>query len=276
MGLESIQHSKQGEIRSCGSTQSCVHRTKKSRYQGRIELCALLLCVLVGSSACRQTEESREGRSFKDFFRKESEVRPSGPNPYQKVTGDDAEDDRGQWDRLFEKSGYLFGTEPAEIVKESLHFLPKGKVLDIAMGEGRNAVFMAKKGFIVDGVDYSQVAIQKAKRLAKIGQVQINTINADLNHYVIKPEAYEVILNIQYLQKSLVAQIKRGLKKRGVVVYENYTVDHLSNPEGKSVPREWVLEKGELRALFSDFEILVYRETNNGKEAVASLIARKP
>lgn len=159
---------------------------------------------------------------------------------------------------------------------ENVDILPVGRALDIAMGEGRNAVFLAKKGFVVEGVDLSEVAIRKAKRLAKENKVEILTIAADLNTYQIKPETYEVILNIQYLQRSLVPQIKRGLKRGGVVVFENQTLDQLSLPNSSGVRRDYLLRAGELKELFKEFKILHYSEKNDGKQAVARLVAMKP
>lgn len=203
------------------------------------------------------------------------EVRPKGANAYQMVSGDDSEGDRNQWDALFSKRSYVFGKEPAEFLRDHVDLLPVGRVLDIAMGEGRNAVYLAKKGFSVEGVDISEVAIRKAKRLARENRVSITTISADLTRYTIKPDYYEVIVNINYLQRSLIPQIKKGLKKGGIVVYENHTVDQLKNAAGQNMRRDYLLDKGELKEFFKDFEILVYRETNDGKNAVASLIARK-
>jgi GMP synthase (glutamine-hydrolysing) B subunit len=75
---------------------------------------------------------------------------------------------------------------------------------------------------------------------------------ADLNHYTIRPESYDVIVNINYLQRSLIPQIKRGLKKGGVVVYENWTVEQLKNTLEQHLRRDYLLEKGELRELFKD------------------------
>ncbi len=192
------------------------------------------------------------------------------------VTGQDSDEDRSQWDQLFKTEDYVYGTEPASFLRDNVRILPVGRALDIAMAEGRNAVFLAKKGFIVDGVDYSEVALRKAQRLAKKNHVTINTINADLNQYKIKPDSYDVIVNIQFLLRELVPEIKRGLKRGGVVVFENYTLEHLKNPGGRGMRKDYLLAKGELRDLFKDFEVLVYRETNDGKEALASLIARKP
>jgi 16S rRNA C967 or C1407 C5-methylase (RsmB/RsmF family) len=104
----------------------------------------------------------------------------------------------------------------------------------------------------------------------------ITTINADLTNYTIKPGVYDVIVNINYLQRSLIPQIKRGLKKGGRVVYETYTVDQIKNAPEQHLRRDYLLEKGELQKLFKDFKILTYRETNDGKDALASLIAEKP
>ena len=205
------------------------------------------------------------------------ETRPSGSNVYQMVTGDDSEDDRRHWDTIYNTRTYVFGKEPAAFLKDHINLLTAGRALDIAMGEGRNAVYLSKKGFSVDGVDISEVGIRKAKRLARDNHVTINTITADLSAYQIKPDSYDVILNIDYLQRNLVPQIKRGLKKGGIVVFENYTVDQLSNLQDKgSIPRDYLLEKGELKNLFKEYQVLVYKETNDGKDARASLIAKKP
>ncbi|MBI2712458.1 MAG: methyltransferase domain-containing protein [Bdellovibrio sp.] len=204
------------------------------------------------------------------------ELRPKGTNAYQMVTGDDSEDDRHRWDKLFSTNNYVYGKEPARFLRENIHFFSQGgRALDLAMGEGRNAVFLAERGFNVDGVDISEVAIRKAKRLAKEKGVLVTPILADLNTYVIRSNTYDVILNFDFLQPALIPQIKKGLKKGGLVAYENYTVEQLMNSYGYPVRRDLLLKKGELKALFKDFQILVYREYNDGKEAKATLIARK-
>lgn len=205
-----------------------------------------------------------------------SDTVSKGLNVFQKVTGDDSESDRSQWDQVYDQEKYVFGKEPAEVLLSNFDILPVGRALDIAMGEGRNAVFLAKKGFTVDGVDISEVAIRKAKRLAKENRVTIGTINADLNTYQIKPDTYEVILNIQYLQRSLIPQIKRGLKRGGVIVFENQTTEQLSLPGSGGLRRDYLLSPGELKELFKEFKILQYAETNDGKQAIATLIAIKP
>ncbi len=252
----------------------------KTVYRAGFGVSILVALGLVGWVGCTDSPRTESAQAPQDEesnrVSSDQELRPRGANAYQMVTGDDAEDDRRQWDAIFNTRAYVFGKEPAPFLRDNIGLLPVGRVLDIAMSEGRNAVYLAKKGFYVEGVDISEMAIRKAKLLARENHVTINTINADLNHYQIKPATYEVIVNIFYLQRSLIPQIKAGLKKGGVVVFESHTVDQLNNTVGQSLRRDQLLAKGELRELFKDFEILIYRETNDGKDAVASLLARKP
>ncbi len=192
------------------------------------------------------------------------------------ITGDtEFGDNRTAWDKTYSRQDYVFGKDPVAFLVEHVDKLPKGKALDIAVGEGRNAVFLAKKGFQVEGVDISVVGLRKAQKLAAENGVKIQTTNADLNKYRIKPNTYSVILDFYYLQRNLIPQIKAGLKKGGVVVFETYTLEHLKNPGSGAWEKEFLLQPGELKNAFADFEILHYSETNNGKKALASLIARK-
>ena len=195
-------------------------------------------------------------------------------NYFQKLTGDNTDSDKSRWDKMYSKhKGYVFGKEPAAYLVEVLPQLPKGKALDLAMGEGRNAVYLAKKGFNVDGVDISEVAVRKARKLALESGVRIKTIIADLNKYQVQQEEYDVIMDFYFLNRSLIPQIKKGLKKGGVVVFENYTIAHLKYD--KTQNKEYLLNIGELKSLFSDLEILKYREIDTGKQALASIVARK-
>ena len=69
--------------------------------------------------------------------------------------------DRNRWDARFKGKGFALGKEPNPFLKKYLRFLPKGKALDIAAGEGRNAVFLAQHGFDVDAVDISENGLKK-------------------------------------------------------------------------------------------------------------------
>lgn len=204
-----------------------------------------------------------------------SALAQANPTYLHLLTGDDGDSDRNKWDRFYRRSkGYVYGKEPAASLAEHYTQLPVGRALDIAMGEGRNTVFLAKKGFEVEGVDISPEAIRKAKRLAKERGAQIRTVIADLTKYQIEPKAYEVIMVYYYLPRQMTKQIVEGLKPCGMLIFEANTMDQLKYDKHSN--HDYLLEKNELRTMFKGLRSLEYQESDNGKEAIAFLLAQKP
>lgn len=157
--------------------------------------------------------------------------------------------------------------------------LQKGKALDLAAGEGRNAIFLAQHGFDVDAVDISEIGLRKAQKLAKEMGVKIHTLLADLDTYQIRKQQYDLITNFYFLNRNLVPKIKRGLKKGGMVIFETYLLEHRKLRTGGPKDPRYFLRPNELLQLFKEFRILFYREgifKEGGKrKAIASLIAQK-
>lgn len=165
--------------------------------------------------------------------------------------------------------------DPAKFLVDNINILPSGRILDIAMGSGRNTVYLAKMGFTVYGVDISPENIGNALALAKKTGVTIYPEIGDLeNGYRIAPDTYDVIICFNYLQRSLFSQIKSGVKKDGLVIYETFTIDQ---PQfGKPTNPNFLLKYNELLDMFRDFRCLRYREgIIENKEAVASIVAQK-
>jgi len=170
---------------------------------------------------------------------------------------------------------YVYDLKPAAFLVENLFLLPKGKALDIAMGEGRNALYLAGHGYAVDGVDRSSKAIEKALQLAQQRHLQIEAEVGDLEKdYRIVLDYYDLIICFNYLQRSLIPQIKAGLKRGGFVVYETYTIDqqrfgHPNNPD-------FLLLHKELLELFAGFRVVLYHEgLVEDRKYLASLVAQK-
>lgn len=183
-------------------------------------------------------------------------------------------EDQERWDAKYDTEDYIFGTEPAPFLKAQVNLLPKGKALDIAMGEGRNGVFLATHGFKVRGVDISPVGLSKAQDLAEKHGVKIETQVVDLETYQLMPNSYEVILCLYYMQRSLIPQIKQALKPGGMAVVETYTLEHLKyRPEFN---RQYLLETNELLRWFGDLKVLRYQFVDDGKAAYASILVQKP
>ena len=186
------------------------------------------------------------------------------------------EKDKIFWDKKYETEAYIFGKEPVEFLGEHIDLLPRGKALDIAMGEGRNAVFLAKNGFTVDGCDISEIAIKKALDLAKENNVKVRAFVADLETYKLPQNTYDVIVCFYYLQRDLVPQMKEALKPGGMIIYETYTIENGERGFEGPKNKDYLLKPNELLDLFKDFKIIYYRElVLNNKKAIASLIAKK-
>jgi len=165
---------------------------------------------------------------------------------------------------------------PSSFLKDNLHLLPRGRALDVAMGYGRNAVFLAGAGFQVEGVDISPEAVDGALKAAREAGVHLTARVVDLEsgQESIPRGAYDVILCFNYLHRPLIPAIREGLRPGGMVVYETFIVDQARF--GKPSSLDHLLEHNELLRLFRDFRCLRYHEGLKGTHrAVAGIIAEK-
>ena len=171
-----------------------------------------------------------------------------------------SQDDQIRWDRQHAESRGR--KQPAEFLRdvfESGHWdITPGRALDVACGSGRNALFLAEKGFEVTGIDISPVALAGAAEQAAEKSLAISWQQADLENCILETAAYDLIVNIDYLQRSLMPAIKRALKVGGFVIFETYLIDqqtigHPKNPN-------FLLQHNELLESFRDFRVLQYRE----------------
>ena len=145
------------------------------------------------------------------------------------------------WNERYGKPGYAYGTEPNDFLASVASEIPKGKVLCIGEGEGRNAVYLASLGHEVTAVDQSPVGLAKARELAAQRGVTIHTVVADLADFVIEPASYQAIVSIFcHLPTELWTRVNKaavaGLAPGGVYVLEAYTPDQLLLKTGG--PRE--------------------------------------
>jgi tellurite methyltransferase len=187
--------------------------------------------------------------------------------------------DQKRWNERFGRREFALGKEPNPFLKKHIHLLTKGRALDIAAGEGRNAILLAQHGFEVDAVDISSMGLKKTRKLAREKGLKINTFLVDLDQYSIEKERYDLIANFYFLKRRLIPRIKKGLKKEGRVIFETYLLEHRTLGTGGPKQAKYFLKPNELLRLFKDFRILFYREgifrEGGKKKAVASLIAEK-
>ena len=169
------------------------------------------------------------------------------------------------------------GGEPASLLKEHIDNLPQGKALDLAMGNGRNTLFLATHGYAVDALDYSEVAVDTVRAFAQKKSLPVHVQQADLTHYQLPENTYALIINFYFLERTLVPRIKAGLKKGGMLLFETYTTEqsHYGRPHNP----DYLLKSNELLHSFIDLHIIYYHErvvtSPKGTKAIASLLAQK-
>ncbi|QDT95572.1 class I SAM-dependent methyltransferase [Gimesia aquarii] len=152
------------------------------------------------------------------------------------------------WDEKFDTKHYVYGTEPNDFLKVQFGIIPIGKVLCLAEGEGRNAVFLAQQGYHVTAVDASIVGLEKAKRLADENNVCIEFIHADLENYDPGENQWDGIVSIfchipDPIRKKLHQKVVKGLKSNGVLLLEAYTPDQLKHKTGGPPTEEMMMSK---------------------------------
>jgi SAM-dependent methyltransferase len=133
------------------------------------------------------------------------------------------------WDQRYSEAGFAFGTEPNDFLRAQFSRIPKGsRVLCLAEGEGRNAVFLAQQGYVVTAVDSSAVGLTKAQKLAREKGVEIETVIADLAEFEIQPDSWGGIVAIfahlpPVVRQTMHKQVINGLEQRGIYILEAYT-----------------------------------------------------
>ena len=178
------------------------------------------------------------------------------------------------WDQRYNREDYVYGTEPNDFLRQHVTSLPAGRVLCLAEGEGRNAVFLAQQGFQVTAVDASSVGLQKARRLADQRGVDIETVHADLANFVIEPQSWDAIVSIfchvpPPIRQTLHRQVMMGLREGGVLLLEAYTPKQIEYGTGGPPVPELTMQltdlKQELAGLQFDHGVELDREVVEGE-----------
>lgn len=139
------------------------------------------------------------------------------------------------WDERFGEPGYAYGTQPNDFLVAHAPRIPKGRVLSLAEGQGRNAVHLARLGHDVLAVDLSPVGLEKAHLLAQNNGVSLKTQVADLASFEIEPGHWQGIVSIfahlpPPIRKALHQKVVEGLAPGGVFILEAYTIHQLDLP----------------------------------------------
>ena len=193
------------------------------------------------------------------------------------------------WDERYSEPGYAYGTEPNGFLASVVDRIPEGRVLCLAEGEGRNAVFLAGRGYDVTAVDASSIGLTKANKLAAERGVTITTINADLTEFDIEPDAWQGIVSIfchlpPLIRAGLHERCLRGLAPGAVFVLEAFTPRQLDLRTGGPRTRELLMELDFIRQELPGLRFEIAREIerpveegkyHRGTAAVLEILAVK-
>lgn len=198
---------------------------------------------------------------------------PISGTRFQQLSGIKSQDSKTQWDQRYSRPNFIYGKSPAKFLAENYEYIPfEGTVLDMGMGEGRNAVFLAQKGYKVTGIDISSVAVKKSYLLAQEFGVKIKGVVASLKEYKIPAESYDAIVCFYYVDRSLIEKMKSWLKPGGVIIYEAHTIlEKKKNDTDDAI----YLKEQELLRLFPGMKVLKFEEPQHEKDFRSSIILKK-
>lgn len=198
--------------------------------------------------------------------------------------------DRREWDDRYAASDLVWSAGPNQFVAEVAGTLPPGRALDVACGEGRNAIWLAEKGWEAVGVDFSPVAIEKAGRLAAARQVEVDWRVGDVtDRDVLGDETFDLVL-VAYLHlpeaeiAGLLDQLAQRLRAGGLLLVVGHHVENLERGYGGPPDRAVLHDPSAIAGMLDDLDVdhagEVHRSvaTDDGERtAVDSLVvARRP
>jgi tellurite methyltransferase len=166
-------------------------------------------------------------------------------------------------------------TKPSALLVRFSRFIPQsGLAVDVACGNGRNTLFLARRGLTAIGIDRSWKALAQAREAAAHSNLKVALVQADLTRFALPRNSFYVVICFKYRDRNMYPSIRAALRPGGLFIAESYTREHLHYGQKPRDPAH-LLERNELLQAFDDWEIIYYHEVWMGR-GTASLVARKP
>jgi SAM-dependent methyltransferase len=194
------------------------------------------------------------------------------------------------WEQRYLAEGYLYGTEPNDFLRQHVDMIPHGRVLCLAEGEGRNAVFLAGQGFEVASIDLAQAGVAKTRRLATQRGVNVDAVTGDLATADLGIQAWNGIVSIfahlpPAIRRDLHRRVVDALVPGGVFLLEAYTPAQIGRGTGGPPAPELAMTLSGLMRELEGLEFTHALETerdvvegrgHTGRGSVVQVIARRP
>lgn len=187
-------------------------------------------------------------------------------------------DDRHEWEERYREREQAPLRPPSAFLARVLPGLPRGLALDVACGDGRNAIHLARNGYRVEAFDRARTALQRARRLASAEALSLGLVCADLETYPLPRSRYVLVVNVRYLDRRRLSDLAAALQPGGHLIFETFTTRQAQL--GRPRNPEHLLRPGELRHCFATLQVLQYEEglveSELGPAWLARLLARRP
>ena len=145
--------------------------------------------------------------------------------------------EREDWNAKHAEGGILFGVEPNRFLVAEVEDLPPGRALDVACGAGRNAVWLASRGWSVTGVDFSDVALENARALAAERGVEVEWVRGDVREWQAPERAFDLVA-VLYLQLpagerwAVLARAAAAVAPGGTLFVVGHDLENLNGGHG--------------------------------------------
>lgn len=195
------------------------------------------------------------------------------------------------WNQRFATDDYVFGTEPNEYLRQHASAWPSGgRVLCVADGEGRNSVWLARQGFVVEAFDISETGVAKARRLAADAGVEVSYSVSDCDTFAWPEARYDGVaaIFVQFadpaMRARLFAHMVRSLKVGGTLILQGYTPKQLEYKTGGPSLLAHLYTADILKDAFGSLEIVELADyeaeltegtRHTGRSALIGLVARR-
>jgi SAM-dependent methyltransferase len=178
------------------------------------------------------------------------------------------------WDQHFSDPAHVDSAADPLLI-QAAEMLPPGHALDLACGPGRHTLYLARLGWHVTAVDSSAVAIRLLRAQAAGLAIDPHVADLERDEFAIAPNAYQLVCDFLYLQRSLFPQIREGIHPGGIFA----GAIHLFQQGCSATPcnPNFLLQAGELRGLFDGWKVLYYSEGGEPGHSrrIARIIARR-
>jgi len=132
--------------------------------------------------------------------------------------------DREKWEQRYREGAYAGRVHPSAFLESRIDEIPVGRAIDIACGAGRNALYLAARGFEVEAVDISGEALDRARGAAQQRGLAVNWLQRDLDEGLELDSSYQLILVVRYVNLPLIRQLASSLAPGGFLVCEQHLV----------------------------------------------------